>query len=476
MPASRGFFAITPRSSHSRRPLPIADRLPAFPTGTTIQSGTRQPRSWTASHPIVFCPSMRTAFFEFRRKTGRAAVSSPTRRMQPSKSVSRPSVVAPYASAWLSCSSVIFPCRQEDDGAHAGHGGGVSGERRRRVARRGARDGLEPRGARPRNADRHAAVLEGERRVLALVLDEEPREGELLAEGAARVEPRRALGLAHDAALRQVREHVLAEAPDAARLEGPRRLRVRRRAPPVEEVLPGGAGPAERVKVGDDVEETAAGRAGRARLGEREGRAARDAPERGQALHAARRSDEPRAPPVEPVDAGRGRDSRTSSTRPRRPGRSARCRPTPRSGRREPDRPPRDRRRARPPRGERRGRRGRRERAEGGSDRRGGPREGTRPPPRDRPRKARGRGARARPRARCARPSRSSSAGRRARAAWAARAPDARGRGEGAAEHAQRNGRERRRRDRTTARGPSLRGATRRRCLRATSRRPRARP
>ena len=45
----RGAFPMTPRSSHSRSPLPMAETFPAFPTGTTNQSGTSQPRSWIAS-------------------------------------------------------------------------------------------------------------------------------------------------------------------------------------------------------------------------------------------------------------------------------------------------------------------------------------------------------------------------------------------------------------------------------------------
>ena len=143
----------------------------------------------------------------------------------------------------------------------------------------------KPEVARPRDARGHAAVLEGERRVLAFVLDEEPREGELLAERAARVEPRRALGLAHDGALRKVREDVLAKTPDTARLERPRRLRGRGGAPPVEEIPPRLAGPPERAELGDDVEEAAAGGAGRARSGQRETRAAVEAPERREPAH-----------------------------------------------------------------------------------------------------------------------------------------------------------------------------------------------
>src|SRR5450631_674452 len=62
---------------------------------------------------------------------------------------------------------------------------------------------------------------------------------------------------------------------------------MRRRAPPVEEVLPRGTRPAERVEVGDDVEKPATKGTGRARFGERVRRRAVDAFEGRQPLHAA---------------------------------------------------------------------------------------------------------------------------------------------------------------------------------------------
>src|SRR5207244_137290 len=107
----------------------------------------------------------------------------------------------------------------------------------------------------------HAAVLERERRVLPLVLHEEARQAELAAELARGVEARSALRLADDLVDVEVGEHVLAVAPDAARLPRTRRRRRRRRPAAVEDGAPRRAREPERAEVGDDLEERAAARA-----------------------------------------------------------------------------------------------------------------------------------------------------------------------------------------------------------------------
>ena len=56
-----------PASLNSVIPFHIADMFPALPTGNITLSGDSHPRSCTNSNPIVFCPSKRNGFIEFRR-------------------------------------------------------------------------------------------------------------------------------------------------------------------------------------------------------------------------------------------------------------------------------------------------------------------------------------------------------------------------------------------------------------------------
>ena len=106
----RGFLPRMPSASHSRSPLPIADTFPAFPTGTTNQSGTASRGRGSSRSRSSSVPRSARRSCSSGGRRGRSSASSATILMHPSKSVSRPSVVAPYASACESCSSVIFAC------------------------------------------------------------------------------------------------------------------------------------------------------------------------------------------------------------------------------------------------------------------------------------------------------------------------------------------------------------------------------
>ncbi len=139
--------------------------------------------------------------------------------MQPSKSVSSASTRAPLASGWTSCAGDHQAPRQEHDGRDARRGG-VGGQRRRRVAGRGARDRADA-GAvgdhllDDRDEHRHAEVLEGPGVRVAAHLHPEVVEAELLAVPFRPEQVRAALVHRDDVLVAEVRADPLLLAPDA---------------------------------------------------------------------------------------------------------------------------------------------------------------------------------------------------------------------------------------------------------------------
>ena len=325
----RGFLSRMPSESHSRRPLPIAETFPALP------DRHHEPVRDRPSEVVDRLEADRLLPLEAHGVLAVQEVDAPLVRergddlhaaVEVRVEAERRRAVRERLRELLVRDLRV---REEDDGAHSGRLGRIGRERRRRVARRRAAHEREAAGLRPRDSRGHPAVLEGERRVLALVLDEETREPQLLAERAARVEARRALGLADEEFRVEAGQDVLAVAPDAAALERARLGRAGRGAAAVEEVAPFGARVPEGGEVRRDVEELAARGAGGARLGERVLRGTGDAAEAGGDGGRGHRSImSGRAARPSRRDGGRrrGRRLRPAATRPPRRARSGRRR------------------------------------------------------------------------------------------------------------------------------------------------------
>ena len=128
---------------------------------------------------------------------------------------------------------------------------GVGGHRGRRVSSRGARDRRGSGAHGLCGGHGHAAVLEGARRVLALVLQGEVVEADPGGDRVAAVEGRVALGVSHDGP--PARQEQLAEAPDTAS----RHRRVTRASPLFEEGAER-SGPLARPRTGLEQAATAA--------------------------------------------------------------------------------------------------------------------------------------------------------------------------------------------------------------------------
>ena len=105
-----------PASLNSVIPFQIADMFPALPTGKIILSGDCHLRSCTISYPIVFCPSRRNGFIEFRRYNSPSSASSVIVLRASSKFPSIENTFAPWNIACASFPSATFP-----DGSTTAH-------------------------------------------------------------------------------------------------------------------------------------------------------------------------------------------------------------------------------------------------------------------------------------------------------------------------------------------------------------------